>query len=217
MSSESEGLDQRNRSADDADLNPESAYIVSGELLRSLINNQKKSSRLQRFLTHPLLLVIVSGAIGAGLTDYYVSRQQKGTRSQSFLDGINNARVPKIGEVWEQLDVDELAINELLEGRSGRAEGKNNSPPDDRIERITKLIKNDQILASKYRFWLGEDLYRKTEGYLDLSIDYALKKIGSPAGTDLTALLKKRDAAKQDILQIRKLFLQGELDSEEQR
>jgi len=190
-------------------VNTESAYLVSGELLRSLIGERTKRSPFQ-WLRHPLLLVILSGIFGAWLTNYYVTKQQESARRQSFLDGINNARMPKLGEVWEQLDSDELKINELLEGQNDVKDGKKRLTLDDRVEQITTLIRNDQVIAGKYRFWLGEDLYRKTEGYLDASIEYAVKKIGSPPETDLSGLLKRREAAKQDIIQIRELFLQGE-------
>lgn len=192
-------------------LQTERPRISLTEGLRTLIDavvKERKPSKLHRFLAHPLLVVLASALAGGALTYYYTNKQNDAARRQSFLDGINSTRVPKLGEVWEQLDSDELKISQLLDdATSGEASSEVKNA---KVAEINKLFDSDRLLTSKYRFWLGEDLYRKTEEYLDTSAAYALKRIGSPAETDLSQLLKKRDAAKEDVLTIRKLFLEGE-------
>lgn len=193
--------------------------VITDEVLRhrirSLMNEKSKPSKLQTISTNPLASVVVgfvlTAIVGGALTYYYGRQQQELAARRSFSDEINRIRVQKLGEVWERLDEDEFVINDLLE--ESRLEAPNSDSDannDRRIEDITKLIRRDQAMASKYRYWLGEDLFRKTSEYLDKNIDYALKKLGAKRGADLSELVKKRDAAKQDVLQLRSLFLQGE-------
>jgi hypothetical protein len=145
-------------------------------------------------------------------------QQEELARRQSFSDEINRIRVQKLGEVWQKLDEDEFAINRLLDD-SNTFEGPNqdSSLKTKRVEDITGLIYNDQAMTSKYRFWLGEDLFHKTTGYLNMNVTYALNKLAGPPGADLSELIKKRDEAKQDILKIRTLFLEGEPSTQPRR
>ena len=155
-----------------------------------------------------MLAFVLTG--GGFLAYYYGQRQQEWAARRSFSDEINKTRVQKLGEVWEQLDEDAFVINNILE--ESRLEGPNRDPTlnDKRIDEITKLIHRDQSIAHKYRFWLGENLFTTTMSYLNTTIDYSVKRISSKPGTDLTELNKTRDAARQDILQIRQLLLAGE-------
>jgi hypothetical protein len=197
----------------------EDSSVITDEVLRhrirSLMNEKSKPSKLQTISTNPLVSVVVgfvlTALVGGALTYYYGRQQQELAARRSFSDEINRTRVQKLGEVWEQLDEDEFVINDLLE--ESRLEAPNSDSEannDKRIDGITKLIRRDQAMASKYRYWLGEDLFRKTSEYLDKNIEYTLKKLGSKRGADLSELVKTRDAAKQDVLQLRSLFLQGE-------
>src|SRR5205085_4350772 len=55
---------------DDSELvNPEVSSLI--KIVENLIAEKRPGpSRLQRFLTHPLVLVVISGIIGVGLTHY---------------------------------------------------------------------------------------------------------------------------------------------------
>lgn len=195
---------------------PDGSYVIPGEILRELIEKQPTHSIFYTLSTNPLLVVVVGGLIGGVLTGYYtleqkqiehnrIIQQQELARQQIFSDEVNKLRLQKLGEVWEQLDEDEFAINRLLD--DGRFKpNKESSSKTKRMQDITILIHNDQAMVSRYRYWLGEDLFQKTTGYLNMSINYALNKLGSPLGTDLSELMKKRDDAKQDILKIRQVL-----------
>lgn len=206
-------------------LAPSNPYVITEEGVRVLIDKlaapTPKRSRLYFFLAHPLVLVLAGSIAGAALTYYYTNKQkdleygrarehQEVTRRQSVLDGINNSRVPKLGELWERLDADDVLINRLLEERQETNLGENNK----KIDQIIAILRDDRVLVSKNRFWLGEDLFTKTDGYLDSSIQMCLDSIDSPAGGNLSKLRKRKDAARQDIIKIRDLFLEGESPSE---
>jgi hypothetical protein len=209
---------------DQKPVKPDALYVLTGEALRALIEekSKSKSSWFQTFSNNALVVVFFSGLMGGALTYFYTQRQknldyarsvqqQQLARRQSFSDEVNKLRIQKFGEVWEQLDEHEFAIDMLLDDRwfeidPDRDAASNNKMVDD----IRKLIHEDQTMASRNRFWLGEDLYNKTMEYLDMNVQYALNKRMAKRGTNLSDLIKKRKNAKQDILDIRRLFLEGE-------
>jgi hypothetical protein len=189
--------------------------------IRMLTDEKSTSSKGQGISTNPLALVVVGFLLstipGGFFTFYYGRLLQELAARRSFSDEVNKIRVQKLGEVWEQLDKDEFAINRLLDDRAFEGANKDSSSNNQRVDDVRRLINDDQAMASKYRFWLGEDMFHKTTGYLDLSVKYALNKLIAPRGTDLSELIKQRDAAKQDIVQIRSLFLEGEPSPESKR
>jgi hypothetical protein len=192
--------------------------LITEEVLRSrvraLIKAPPKRSRLEVISTNPTVAVVLgfvlTGIIGGFLAYYYAHQQQESAARRSFSDEINRTRVQKLGEVWELLDQDEFLINDILEKKRLEASDGDSAANNKRIDEIIGLIHRDQSLVNKYRYWLGEDLFQKTMAYLNLNIEYAVKNIGSTPGADLTDLLQRRDAARQDILQLRSLFLEGE-------
>jgi hypothetical protein len=207
---------------------PDALSVIILEELRALRNGKSKSrfSRIQTFSNNALVVVFFSGLVGGALTYYYTQRQknldyarsvqqQELGRRQSFSDEVNKLRIQKFGEVWEQLDEHEFAIDRLLDDRWFEIEADKDSKSNNKIvDDIRKLIDEDKALTSKNRFWLGEDLYNKTMEYLDMNVQYALNKLVVRRGTNLSEFLKKREDAKQDILEIRRLFLEGESGSQ---
>jgi hypothetical protein len=197
--------------------------LITEEVLRSrirgLIGPTTKRSRLEAISTNPSVAIVLgfvlTGIIGGFLAYYYGRQQQELAARRSFSDEINKTRVQKLGEVWAQLDEDEFLINNILE--ESRLEGPDTDSvvKDKRADEITRLINRDQSIAHKYRFWLGEHLFETTMKYLNANIDYAVRKISSKPGADLTELSRRRDAARQDIVQLRRLLLAGEPDPEE--
>lgn len=205
---------------------PDVSYLITGEVPRALIDEQSKfkSSWLQTISNNALVVVVVGGLIGGALTYYYTYRQknldysrgmlqQELGRRQSFSDEVNKLRIQKVGEVWEQLDEHEFAIDRLLDDPPFEEVSKDPNANNKRVDEIIKLIHEDKAMTSRNRFWLGEELYNKTMEYLDMNVKYALNKRVFRRATDLTELIKKRQGAKQDILEIRRLFLEGEIGS----
>jgi hypothetical protein len=212
------------KTPDDPPPQPHVTSAVTERIINMLIDkleDRGKTRRLRDVFAHPLIVVLAGAVVGGVLTHYYTKaqkdiefeqalKQQEIARRQSLLDGMNNVRVPKLGDVWEKLDADDLRINQLLDESTSVKASNDPSVKSKNIDEIIKIIRDDRALVGENRFWLGNSLYEKTERYIDATAEYALKRIGSPHETDLTALLKKREAAKQDILQIRELFLEGE-------
>jgi hypothetical protein len=204
---------------------PNALHVLTADALRALIEEKSKSrfSWLQTISNNALIVVFFSGLVGGGLTYYYTQRQknldyarsaqqQELASQRSFSDEVNKLRIQKFGEVWEQLDEHESAIDRLLDDRLFEIDPDQDSDLNNKIvDEIRNLIHKDQVMATRNRFWLGEDLYNKTIEYLDLNIRYALNKRMSRRGTNLEGLVQKRKDAKQDILEIRRLFLEGEL------
>ena len=208
--------------SDHKPIKPEVSYVISGEVLRALIDEKPKASRFHAISHNPLIAAVFGILIGGILTAFYSyqqkileyrlgMQQQELARRQSFSDEVNRLRIQKLGEVWERLDEDEFAINRLLDDSTFEGPSKNSSSNNSkRAAEITRLIHNDQVMASKYQFWLGEVQFHKAEGYLDANIKYALNKLGATPESDSSQLSKERENAKQDILQIRSSFLEGE-------
>jgi len=203
----------------DKSVKPDLAYVE--QALRDLIDEKSKPSKWHAILAHPLVVVLAGGLVGGVLTHYYTYRQkdvdynrsllqQEITRRQSFSDELNKTRVQKLGELWGRLDEDEFTINRLLDESAFEGPNEDSISKDKRVDQIHRLIHDDQVMATRCRFWLGEELFQKTTAYLDMNVKYALNKLMTPSGTDLIDVMKKRDDAKQDILKIRNTFLTGE-------
>lgn len=211
---------EKNIQADAAKTNVEDPKPADPDIPSSITEREVRadgkstSSKHQGISTNPMALIIVgfllSAIPGGFLTFYYGRLQHELTAKRTFSDEVNKIRVQKLGEVWEKLDEDEFVINRLLEESTFEAQNEDSSSNNKRADKIIQLIHDDQAMASKYRFWLGENLFHKTTDYLDKNIEYAQNKIGARPGADFSELTKTRNAAKQDILQIRSLFLGGE-------
>lgn len=175
-------------------------------------------SKFKRFLIHPFLtsslfVVFFTGLVGGALTYYYTSLQKEVDHQRSiqqlqlasersFSDELNKIRIQKIGEVWEQIDKNEVMIDSLWE-KAYEASDSNNQ----NVEAINALIQEDKVIASKYSFWLGKELYNKIQDYLEKNVRLALNMMLAPQGTDLSKLLEERKNAKQDILKVKESML----------
>jgi cell division protein FtsB len=187
--------------------------------IRALMDEKSKRSRVEAISKNPLVAVllgfVLTGIVGGYLASRYAREQQDLVARRSFSDEINKTKVQKLAEVWEQLDSDELAINDILEERRLKGPDKDPAVNSERLADITKRIRSDQTIATKYRFWLGEPMYKTTMGYLDASIDYAATNISSKPGADLSEFTKRRDALREQMLQFRSALLAGEPNPQE--
>jgi hypothetical protein len=205
--------------------------LIDQELLRQklqkLLEEKPTASRLrrtfsilQRMSSHSLVIVFASGVIGGLLTQYYTNKQKdidynrsiqqlKLTSQRSFLDELNKMRIQKIGEMWEQIDNNEVIIDSVLEKAN-----KSSNPNDQKgqnVSAINSLIQEDRVIINKNRFWLGEAYYNKIKEYFDRNVQLALNVLLARPGTDLSEIIRKREQAKQDILQMRtSMLLEGE-------
>jgi len=218
------------------------SFVITGEALRSLIDeriDQKPKSKFHAMSNNPLMVGVVGVLIGSISTAIYSSQQkfleyklstqqQEAARRQSFSDEVEKLRIQKHGEMWERLDGDESTIESLLDDSASAGADNASVSNNQRVKDITKLIHDDKAIVSKYSFWLGEERFRRVTEYLELTAEYALNKLVGPSTTDLSQLVKKRssvkhqadlddlmkrrDAAKKDLLQFRRQFLEGETD-----
>lgn len=205
---------------------PDVSYVITGEALRSLIDERiekKPKSWFQTISNNALIVVVLGGAITAGLTHYYTSQQKElefrhsiHLQKLSRLDDLNKIRIQKVAELLEQLAKDERAIDRLLD--DSLLEGPvSDASSNKRADEIRKLVDDDQALASRNRFWLGEKGYLKVAEYLDRSVQLALNKLMAPSGTDLSKLISKREAAKQEVIQslyLESLFWEGDTNAQ---
>jgi len=176
---------------------------------RQTSNWKKFALGLEKFTTNNLLLLIVgfllTGWVGARLSNKYTTQQQELAAIRSFSDELNKLRIQKVGEVWERLDEDEFAIDQLL-----KAEGNNgNLSADDKVAEVTKHIQSSRALVSKYRFWLGKKIFDTANEYLNANVRYSIRKLTGSPEDELQKYLEKRNAAKSDIEQVREQFLLG--------
>jgi hypothetical protein len=191
-------------------------YTVTDTALQRLIDALPKKPKPSRFwfLAHPLTVALIGGlvtallggVIGGSIAYYYNKKTQADARRQSVLDGINNARVPKLGELWEQLDADDLAINQLLDESTDK--DIKNAGRDAKLHQIVEILRKDRLLVGRNRFWLGDRFFKTADAYLNHSIEICLSTIGDNS-PDLTQLREEKDAARQDVIKIRDLFLEG--------
>jgi len=186
--------------------------IITDEVLRhrirELIPEKPKPSKIRGIINHSLFALLVQFGLttlaGTVIVYYFNSQQQAVAARRSFVDELNKMRVQRIGEVWERLDENEFLIDRIL---ANNARQDNNTDKD--VDEIHRLIHDDLAIISKNRFWLSDDKYSRIRTYLDLNVQYALNKLLVNPGTDLTDLLAKREKAKEDILLIRRMFLEG--------
>ena len=193
-------------------LQPPSSYTITDRALQILVDRvveKNKRSKVYSFFAHPLIVVLAGSLAGAAITYLYTNRQQEITRRHSLLDGINNSRLPKLGDLWERLDADDIVINELLEETADTAGKKVDR--NAKLHQIVDILENDRRVVARNRFWLGEYLFNKTDDYLDRSITICLNSI-TDSNAGLTELRHKKDAARQDIIKLRDLFLEGDLN-----
>lgn len=180
-------------------------------LVRKLADEPPKPSRLKSLSSHPLFIVVVTFVltviVGGHLTNKYTLGQQELARQRSFTDELNKIRVQKIGEVWEHVDRTEVELDALVDRANEAPE-----PGDKDLSAIAKLVEEDVAIVNKNRFWLGEQNYGRLKNYLEINRSYVLDKLLGRPGIDLTDTVRKREQAKQDVLQIRNMFLKGELE-----
>jgi hypothetical protein len=191
---------------------PSPSYTLTDRALQILIDRiaeEHKRSKVYSSLVYPLILVVVGSLGGTAITYIYTNRQQEITRRHSLLDGINNSRLPKLGDLWERLDADDIVINELLEETTDTAGKKVDRSA--KVHQIVEILQNDRRIAARNRFWLGEFLFNKTDEYLDRTVQICLNSVTDP-NADLTELRKKKDTARQDVIKLRDLFLEGDLN-----
>jgi len=207
-------------SSDQSEIKPEVSYAIPGELLRVLVDQKTQPSWWRTILNSQLtlaLLPLVGALIGAWLTNYFTNQQkdfeyqrtaqlQELARTQSRLDEENRTRVQKLGEVWERLDANEFTIDKMIQEAMFETEKQ---PPELKRKRfldITKMLEDDQAFVSRYRYWLGEDVFKTINDYLNLNFRLVRNQFALASETDLSELIKKRKEAKQDILEIRRLL-----------
>ncbi|HEX8072869.1 MAG TPA: hypothetical protein VF546_23185 [Pyrinomonadaceae bacterium] len=186
----------------------------------AVVERKPKPSLIQSLSTNPSVVVvlgfILSGLVGGLLTNYYTAKQQdldyrrnlqqqELARQRSFSDELNKTRIQKIGEVWEQVDKNGVAIDRVLETPN------NSSVSDEQkaqnVDTINNLFQEDRLIINKNRFWLGEQNYTGLKEHLEKNVQLALNILLARPGTDLTELVEQREQTKQDILQIRKSML----------
>lgn len=194
------------------------------KLIRKLTEEKPKASKIQRFFGHSLATSMITlivgffltGALGGFLTHLYSlkqmelenrrnEQQQELARRRSFSDEVNKIRIQKIGEVWEQFDQTEAEIDSIL----NRANTSTHSN-EEAVDSVNKIVEKNLAVLNKNRFWLGEQPYNRVRDYMDIEGRYALDKLLGNPGIDLSDAVRKREQAKQDILQIRNMFLKGE-------
>ncbi len=194
-------------------VNPDVSAVITDELLKLIrkLTEDKPKPKIQRFLTHPLVIVVISFLlsvpVGGLLTYIYTLKQQELARERSFSDELNKIRVQKIGEVWEQIDRTEVEVDNLLDQANQTSDSNEKN-----VNNILRLVEEEVAIINKNRFWLGEQSYNRIKNYLDINGRYALDKLLGPPGIDLSDTIKKREQAKQDIIQIRSMFLKGEAE-----
>lgn len=197
---------------------PDASSIIPDEVLRhrirTLIEEKPKSSSLNRLLDHSLITGLIlavvgfalTGIVGSVLTDYYAAKQLELTSRRSFSDELNKIRVQKVGEVWEQIDKNEIALDDLLV-KANKETGSNVEIVND----LRKIVDEDILVINKNRFWLGETLYKETLPYMAVNEQIVSGMLLGAPGTNLKDLIKKREGAKQDIIKVRDKFFKGEL------
>jgi len=162
--------------------------------LQGVLDQKPKEPGWKRFLTHPIVLLIVTAVLGGFITLVYSTKQNQLAAERSFSDELNKQRIQKRSEVWERLDEDEGVIDRLLNQPD---EPQNPNDKNERAKQIEKLIEQDRRTVDKYRFWLGES-HTKIHEYLDTSSLYAIQKL---VGVDdnVDALSQHRKGLKSDL------------------
>jgi hypothetical protein len=175
---------------------------MTEEVLRTLMPEKRKFSRLYWISSNPLIVVVVGGLVAGLLTQYYTYRQKDIEFNRSFSNEMNKITIQKYGDVWERIDENELEIDSLLS--SLQSPNMDDESRNKTYHDFFRLIHEDEVILSRNKFWIGEELYGKTSAYLDINIRYGLNN--AMVNRDLTELLEKRKAAKHDLIQIRHLY-----------
>jgi len=127
---------------------------------------------------------VLTGVVGTIITNHYAAKQKELDRSRSFTDKLNEARVGKIVEVWEQLSLHEAAANRFVEDAAEIDKIQHDTaqlkPPkgdpaaralaDRTTQDMKSMVELDDAvrdLSDKNRIWLGEEAYKKIHEYLD--------------------------------------------------
>jgi hypothetical protein len=199
------------------------SYLITEAALQTLIAKiceASRPSRLYTHLAHPLLVVVAGGAIaaiiGAVFTHYYTLKQKewdnerskeqlKLTSRRSFFDELNKIRIQKIGEMWEQIDKNEVVIDSLFKDSVKSSTSKDQRNKN--VNAINSLIQEDRVTMNRNRFWLAEQNYNRVKEYFDKNVQFGLNVLLASPGTELSDIIEKREHAKQDILQIRQSML----------
>lgn len=139
---------------------------------------------------------------------------QELVRERSFSDELNKMRIQRIGEVWETIDKTEADLDDILD-RANRESSLElfNPKTNEYVDRIISLVRDEKTTIAKNRFWLGDRIYNQIRVYLDINGKYTIDKLIGKSGVDLSDIVKRREMAKQDITQIRSMFLSGEMIS----
>lgn len=191
------------------------------KVIETLSERQEpERSPIKRFITHPLtnsfLVVLFTGLVGGALTYYYTSLQKEVdyqrslqqlnlTSQRSFSDELNKLRIQKIGEVWEQIDKNEVSIDRLWEKAYKASDSDSQN-----VNAINAFIDEDELVIGKNRFWLGEQFYDKIQLYLDKNSQLVLNMMLARPGTNLSEIMEERKKTKQDILKIKEeMILEG--------
>ena len=199
-------------------LKPEKTYVITEELLHTLIDNRPKSTSFYSNLLHSLIVVIAGGVVAAVLTYIYSGKQKEIdynrsiqllnlTSQRSFFDELNKIRIQKIGEMWEQIDRNEVSIDKLLEEPKKSSSSNDAKTNNVNARNLNSLIQEDVLIINKNRFWLGEKNYTKVYEYFDKNSELALNILLARPGTDVSEIIASREQAKQDIFQTRKSML----------
>lgn len=185
------------------------AFIIEEVMrkLQAILDQKPKERGWKRFLTHPLVLLLVSAVLGGAITLVYSGKQNQLAAERSFSDELNKQRIQKRSEVWERLDEDEGVIERLLNQPD---ELQNPNDRNERAKQIEKLIQEDRRTIDKYRFWLGES-HAKIHEYLDASSLYAMQKLLGVDGK-VEALSQHREGLKSDLDKEREKSLQDLAD-----
>jgi len=124
--------------------------------LKEVIRDDRKNES-NGWTSNPAVLAVLgfvlTGLAGNIVTAYLTYKQQERAAERSFIDESNKLRIQKIGEVWEQLDLDEVTIEHLIDADADVV--AKFPTPGDRVKEIKRIIQSDRVGISKYRFWLG--------------------------------------------------------------
>jgi hypothetical protein len=168
----------------------------------------------KRLATHPLFILLIGSAvsffIGSRLTYEYTRKAQEISAERSFSDEMNRLRIQKVGEVWERLDEDEVAITNLVNELADKP-AADKAARNAVLEQIARLIDTDKGVIAQHRFWLSQVTYDKMGQYPSANIFLLTREILDPEADDIPTLRKARDDAKTDIEKERARFLNPKL------
>jgi hypothetical protein len=180
------------------------------------MKKKPRKSRLGSFSNNALVVVVVGSFFGTVLTNIYAfrlkdmeyERADKLARLESLTVELNKIRMHKIGEVWEQIDENEVGLDKLLDSVN-----RTPSPDKVRFAQTTTVITKDIIIINKNRFWLGEEMYDQLLKYMAINAELVeLSFLGRP-GIDLSKPRKRRSEAKHNIIKLRNVLVSTERES----